>query len=466
MKFLKGLLLWACSLSALAAGSPGIQPDLSVYGVYSNDRQGGDSYFENWTRLDLSHERVRAGLQFEAHTPPLPYSQDTSGMGLYQRYIRYGGERFQLTLGNFYSMLGMGLVFRSFENRSIRWDTNVDGFLASTQTGILETKVFAGKPRDRSGVRLDPLAGVEADLSPMTALRLGTTWLGSSDEENKLLQRASFLTSYSGFLGSLYGEFAFRDDGRGHWNDGHAFYSAADFFISSLSFRLEIKDYDHFHLAGNSLYDYNNPPTVVREHLFSLLNRHQLVINADDETGFLLESVIPVSDLILLTLNTNRSRNSAGDLLYTENYAQMDVSFPSDISLTAAGGLEGDREATYLNAVFSASAAVDERRAVKFLYEHQHVAIRLTDRQFYSQILHLEFSQAPLYTVSILAERSTDQYSERSIWLGVEGDMNFADGYDLSVFAGNRREGKVCAGGVCVYKPEFQGIELIFQIRL
>jgi hypothetical protein len=36
---------------------------------------------------------------------------------------------------------------------------------------------------------------------------------------------------------------------------------------------------------------------------------------------------------------------------------------------------------------------------------------------------------------------------------------------DLSIFAGRRRQGKICIGGVCVVKPELEGAEITLAAR-
>ncbi len=436
------------------------------YNIISADQHTDDTYFENWTKLDFRYKQVSAGLQVEAHKPPLPYSMDTTGYGLYQRYLKYSGDHFQITVGNFYKMLGRGLVLRSFENRSLRWDTNIDGVNLNFQTKYLDGKVLSGKPRDRSGVRLNRIDGGELRLKPLAFLDIGSTFLATSDMNDNALQRGSFFTNLNFPTASIAAEYASRKDSNTDWGKGHALYLSADFFVEAMTFRTEFKDYDNFHLYHNSLYDYNNPPTVVREHLYTLLNRHQHVINANNEQGWLIETIMPVTDVGMSTVNYNRTNNHNGDKLFEEYYGQFELFYPNDWNWVLAAGHEKDREARYLNAVFSAAYNIDYTNAVKIIYEHQHVKILLNERQFYSHILHLEYSRAPHFTISMIAERTTEQFSEKQFWLGFQCDLQLFSRYELSLFGGTRREGKMCAGGVCVYKPEFEGVEATLQIRL
>jgi len=436
------------------------------YTILSSDNHTDDTYFENWTKLDFSYNKFRAGFQVESHNPPLSFSQDTVGYGLYQRYLNYSSNNIQITIGNFYTMLGRGLVLRSFENRPLRWDTNIDGVNFNFQTKYVDGKLLSGKPRDRSGMRLDRLDGGELTFKIHDRVQVGSTYLATIDDEEKRIHRGSGYLNFSFPLASFYSEYASRKDFETDWGEGRALYTSADFFINTMTLRAEYKDYDNYHLYKNSLYDYNNPPTVVREHLYTLLNRHQHIINPQDEKGWLVESLIPVSDYGMSTLSYSKTNNHQGDRLFQEYYAQLELFYPEDWNWILAAGHEKDREGRYMNFVFGSTYNFNYINTIKIIYEHQHNKILLTDRQFFSQIYYLEYSRAPHFTISIIAERTTEQFNERDLWFGVQLDTQFFDRYELSLFGGTRREGKICSGGVCVYKPEFEGIEAIFQVRI
>jgi hypothetical protein len=94
------------------------------------------------------------------------------------------------------------------------------------------------------------------------------------------------------------------------------------------------------------------------------------------------------------------------------------------------------------------------------IFEHQHVTIQYNDRQFYNQLYTISLERSPRFTISMMGEISTDQESENDLWLGGQLDIHFLDDFDLTIFGGSRREGKVCVGGICVFRPKFEGIEL------
>ena len=137
----------------------------------------------------------------------------------------------------------------------------------------------------------------------------------------------------------------------------------------------------------------------------------------------------------------------------------MELDPTDDWNLVGGSGEQKDLEARYLNFLGSVKCNVSDYNSIKFIYEHQHAKIRLTDRQFYNLAFALSFAHSPIFTISILGERTTDQVSDKKFWVGGQLDVNFLENFDLTIFGGTRRKGKICAGGVCIVRPEFEGVE-------
>ncbi len=424
---------------------------------YSVDKKNNDRYFENWTQALLNYQSWRIGLRYEIHTPPQPFSQQKPGQGLFQRYIEYRRDGLTVTAGNYYAILGRGLVLRSYENRTLRWDTNIDGVKFDYKHRYVDVQALGGRPRDLTGRRYESLQGGDLRLKPWKSWHVGGTYLVTDLAGRGTMQAGSGYSQLTFKPVTVYAEIARREhpDSR---RDGWAKYAAATVFIEDLSVALEGKDYDQFDLTEGVTY--NNPPSVVREHLYTLLNRHQLVVNANDERGFLIEAIYPVLETGIATANYSYTENHGGRKLYQEIYGQFEWDYPEHWQWVWAGGRQEDLEARYLNAVVSASWQFTESNALKAVVEHQHARVKLTDRQFYSQIGLLSFSRAKRFTVALIGEHTTDHQSKQKNWFGVQTDVQFWEKYDVTVFAGSRREGKICAGGVCVQKPEFEGVEL------
>lgn len=455
MHLLLGLFLLTVALSWEPAAAQ-IEFQGNNYLEYAVDRQTDNRYFENWTDAFLSSGNWRLGIRYEFHLPPQPFSQDTVGQGISQRFLEYKRGGLTVTLGNFYSLFGKGLVLRSFENRMIRWDTNIDGAKFEFHHPKLDMQLIGGRPRDRSGRRHEALQGAELKLKPLDLLNFGGSYLVTRLKSKGDVDWGSVFGELNVGPGSIYLERAFKQF-PAIYPRGSAWYAAGNLFVGSFTALLEYRDYDRFDLTEGLTY--NNPPTVVREHLYSLLNRHQHVQDANDEKGYQLEVTYNRDDWAVLTLNHSRVRNHRNRELYREYYGQLELD-PSDTwNLVGAAGEQKDLEARYLNFVGTVKWDFGAYQGLKMIYEHQQVRVLLNDRQFYNQALAVSWEHAPRFTLSLLGEHSTDQLSDKKFWLGGQLDIHFLDNFDLSVFGGTRREGKICAGGVCIFRPAFQGIE-------
>ncbi len=443
-----------------------LQLDGNNFLEYSQDLEIDTVYFENWTDISLSYANWRIGARYEFHLPPQPYSRDSVGQGISQRFLEYQKNSLSVTVGNFYSLFGRGLVLRSFENRMLRWDTNIDGVKFQYYHPFIDFEVIGGRPRDRRGRRRDALEGGSFNFKPSRWIHAGgslvsTNIYGGSRETWGSL----FGTLYTDW-GSFYAERAVTNFPAAQ-PEGDALYLSGNLYRGPFTFLAEYKDYDNFDLTyrtrdkvPSSEITYNNPPTAYREHLYTLMNRHQLVQNPDNEKGYLLEMTFMLPRQALLTLSHSHTENQEDLVLYEEYYAQIDWDPSYDLGFVAGAGWQENQEAEYLNFVGSSKMSIGDYTSLKAIYEHQQVKIEYNDRQYYNQLVTLSLDRAPEVTFSFLGERSTDQLSDRDYWLAGQVDVHFLENFDLTLFGGSRREGKICIGGICIFRPPFEGIEL------
>lgn len=432
------------------------------YLEYSIDREHDSRYFEDWTEFSLSYQNWRLGVQYEIHLPPQPFSQDTSGQGIYQRYLEYRTGDLNVRVGNFYSILGRGLVLRSFDERIIRWDTNIDGIKFDYYHPLFDVKLLGGRPRDRTGIRHNVFQAAELRIKPISQFHFGGSFLVTEFNTIGEVSWGSVFSEINHPYGDLYVEYATKNFPE-EYPEGHALYASSNFFIGALSLLGEYKDYDHFKLEEGVTY--NNPPTAVREHLYTLLNRIQLQQNTNAEKGYLVQAAYPVLEDAIATVNYSWTEDLDDVLLYEEYYGQLEFDYPQDWEWVWAFGRQKDIIARYLNFVNSTIFNLSQYYSLKFVFEHQHAKVHATNRQYYDQIASLSLSRSPAWTISALAERTTDQISEQDFWIGGQLDINIFKNYDLTIFGGQRRKGKLCLGGNCVLRPEFEGVEVILINR-
>ena len=459
------LLFW-CGITLITPllALDGLRFSLSNQLEASRNTLRHERYFENWLELYAYYRHFRVMVRWEAHRPPQIFSPDTFGQGIYQRYIEFQNNHWQITLGNFYTLLGRGLLLHAREDRNLRWDTNIDGFRIRYMSNIWQARLFYGRPRDRTGKRLPVLFGSEWRIAPVRNLELGTSYLNTHVSFSRNLQLGSvflqfhypWMETYFEFASHIYPSF----------RRGRAAYLNSNLYLKNFTFRLEAKDYWFFHLTNGMMYDFNNPPIGVKEHLFTLMNRHQHLVQANNERGILLQATYSFGFDNTLTLNWSRCWNRQRNITFREWHGQLEVDYPEDVEWVWIANWQKDLEARYLNFVNAATWQFSSWYSLKWVYEHQHVRILLTKRQFYNQLLTISLQRSPIGAISFLLEHSTDQSSQTHYWLGAQLDVNVHEKLQLTVFGGNRRGGKICAGGICVYKPEFRGVEVTAIIRL
>lgn len=425
---------------------------------------GRRNFFDNWTEGNWDFRRWRLSLRLEMHNAPPVYAPDQSIISatLGHRFLEYNAGHFNLHVGNFYGLLGRGLTLRFYENRPLRHDNRLDGFKLEYFRARLDFKALAAQPINRENQRQDFFQAAELKLKPFQPFHFGGTVVSTRPAEQRRINWGSFFSELNVKFGSLYVEYASEDNPLAA-QDGEALYLNSNLFIGPFSLAAEFKDYDRFEQFEGAFF--NNPPLVAREHLYALLNRRQLIQDADDERGFLIEASYPFFKDGIATVNYNVTRNHRREKKFQEYYGQLELSPAGKVEWLGACGRQEDPSARYLNFVNSAALKISDYTSLKLVYEHQHAKRFLNDQQFYDQAVTLGFSRAPAWTLSLLGERTTEQHSPRNYWAALQFDLNLSNRYEMSLIAGTRRKGKVCAGGVCVIKPELNGVETTLIVR-
>lgn len=126
----------------------------SIY--YLTDRKSGAVVpgnkvgSDNYVKLDYQYKKFRAGVQYEAYLPVLQGLPPTlRNSGLVFKYASFQDSNLNITAGDFYDQLGNGLIFRSYEERSIGLNTSLEGVrIMYTFRNFLHIKGMLGRPRE------------------------------------------------------------------------------------------------------------------------------------------------------------------------------------------------------------------------------------------------------------------------------------------------------------------------------
>jgi hypothetical protein len=467
---------WSLSGKTYFETSLGLPPGSSSLDPWPAAKE---SSFESWTDFRAQYGDMALNLEATAFIPPRTFNTDTTSPQI--RFMNFEIQRQQGTLlvGHYYGQLGNGLVFRSYRDDLIRYNTAMRGIYYRYQGDFLSAQVLGGQPRDLLGGYNPLVHGAELKLKPWNALEFGATGLKSNDLDSSSIYWSSllakvYLPQWELFGGSFAGEYAVRDPQEEFTKRG--IYGQAELYLGPVNGVFEYKDYYSFE-NKNGAAIINNPPLVSKEHIFTLMARKQLQVDASDQKGWASELSYTWSGPVELGFKANggMTENSAGVSLFEEWYGQTDLTWGSAL-WSLGGGVQRDVETDNLNLVLAGNFPLSANYFIKSQVEHQHSTVKAFDEKKFSQIYRLACAIHRKVVLGMHLETEVKQLPEvkdasgsvqapvktkTSIWPGLQVDWHANDRMSLTIYRGMRKEGKDCSGGVCVYKPEFNGLEVL-----
>ncbi len=447
-----------------------------------------------YNQLNLSYRfrYLKAFAKFESFTHPeavQDYYQFT------QRGVRLGNDKVAFTAGNFYEILGRGLLLRSYEiPGTVREDIgyrvrhgfyrDLDGVLLKYQSHTLELKALRGRPLYNSfpptvaseARRPSLVEGLEASVRVAQDWSIGGAYLRNEREHRLAKYSTVFINANLPFEVQLYSEFAQQlrpeqdlfDFSHG---SSHAFYASANYIAGPFGFSLEAKDYNDFVLL------FNDPPPLIKEHTYVVLNRSTHVLEPDNESGWQAEAFLRFNAGHVLTLNASQAENDffGRRTIFKELFAEFEYVLDEETSVKLFADrshdpfkLEEKREAfgAYLDKEWA------QHWGTILDVEYQTFArAALTHEQVRNYAVAFTLARAPRFSVGVLWERSTDPLladnpasdrieTKARHWLGGTLGYKYNDRHFLNAFYGKRRGGPTCTAGICYEVLDFEGLEV------
>jgi hypothetical protein len=333
------------------------------------------------------------------------------------------------------------------------------------------------------------LSGGQLEARLPLASRAGATFVRYNLESTQREMSSGFveldplaLAGAAGAALPIYAEYAVRDGSASDWldfatGDGrpHALYTSANLLWGPFAMSAEWKDYAGFRTT------FNDPPSLVREHAWALLNRGTHVLDAELEEGYQVEASWTGRSWGTVTANASRSDGAfaARSARFEERYLELHVTPPMlaalDVTLFVDGGRDdwssvaertiagggatwrlGARDAVALDL-----QAGDSRR--EFLF-----ADPVEFRDTYTSVT---LSRAGLASMALVWERSTDPDQESPDDFASPGvqprhfvaavlQARLSPRHEATLFVGERRGGRACTAGTCYDVAPFEGAEL------
>ena len=457
--------------------------------------QEPDNLTTLYDQLDVSYRQgyVTAIMKFETFQHP---DQSKDYVNASQRALRFGKNEFDITVGNFYEIFGRGILLRSFEipgtvieDEGLRirqgFYRDIDGVQLRYYGSFVELKALRGRPLrsefpptfDRELRRPDLIEGLESNWNLWRGWTFGGSYLRSNREVNGFSEYGDL--SVSGNLPGdiqLYGELAHRSGSGRHFFDlsetsSHGFYASANYSTRALGASLEYKNYNDFLLG------FNEPPPLVKEHSYVLLNRSTHVLDPRNETGWQAETFVRLKGDHMLTANYAAADNNIFGTQYAFNELFLELDFHVndlssfkfyyDRSRDEVVG-QSDRNAFGLYAQTqwrSRWGATMDLEYQDFVRDFDSGTIVRN----YAAILSL--SRAPHLSGGIVLERSTDPLetddprteqieTAARHWLSLNAGWQIDNHHLVNLFYGRRRGGPACTAGICYEVLDFEGFEL------
>ncbi len=432
-----------------------------------------EEVFRDWMDVDYYLDNFITGLRFELNQPT---QGNLASQSITQRYFEYSGTQLRLRMGNYYKRLERGLIFHSFELQKISLnrfeqnfiiDRNMDGLLLEWENSHADLTLFSGRPNWRGPDK--NLRGAEFVLRPMGRTEVSFSYLRSNQSLAQKVIKREFIAGGLGVNGkgySLYGEYAFkRKRGAQAWNaPDRAYYLSGNFFLGNLGVSLEYKDYLNFNTG------LNNPPTLVKEHSFGLLNRHTHQVNLADERGFQLETTYSPHEQTTLTANLSAASNHKGEENSVFREVYLEIRQELSECLTLRSGLDhsidrmvGDDWRNSI--VMEADYYFRKNRSFTMDVQWQRIKNLYLDSPYANALFLIGYNHAPLFSLNLQWETTTSPLESQKHWLMCNVNVKIGTEHDLYLSIGERRAGIACAGGQCLFMPEFRGIELRLNSR-
>ena len=454
------------------------------YGQIPSDTARFASLY-NRLALDYDWEAFKIGLTLEQYWTP--YSE-RNYIQPNQVRLQYKTDKWDVKLGNFYETLGRGASMRTYqvpgavlETLSARsrsyFHRDFLGAFVKYQAKSWSVKGLAGQPLNNvfpptegfSTRRPDSLAVVGGDYQfkshkiEYNAMYLNNErvdkWYSMLNLSGNILPKLSYYTELV----------VDNEGGLLSQDEEYAWYFNLNFEIGKLTLTTELKDYQNA-IIGEAV---NEPPALIKQHVYRTLNRSTHVPIPTDESGWQLEASYLFEDESMLTFNQALALNSLGvDFRFVEYFLEYSKLYKERYDLKVFIDYANDDikgEENRISTGFDLDVLLAKRKSINLEYEYQ--TFSRFDSRATNMLLSFAYNHGSKFTGSILAEYSSDntvveQGNNHKFWLG--GNIKYKPGFKNTflLFAGTRRGGPACTSGVCYEILDFEGIEVRYTRRL
>ena len=195
--------------------------DLNMQSYQDDELIGAEAADEiilsnSYLNINYTKGKFTTGLRYESYLNALAdYDPEFKGNGIPYRYATYSIDGLEITAGNYYEQLGSGLIFRSYEEKSLGIDNAMDGVrLKYSPLQGMYLKTFIGKSRTHFTYADGIFRGVDGEVNindlfsctTKTKAILGGSFVSRYQErENLIFKIPQNVGAYAGRLNIIRG---------------------------------------------------------------------------------------------------------------------------------------------------------------------------------------------------------------------------------------------------------------------
>ncbi|GJM43795.1 MAG: hypothetical protein DHS20C21_06370 [Gemmatimonadota bacterium] len=436
--------------------------------------------FGAWVRLE--------GLQISAPSFYDPYGvfEETDEPGridrteVTKRLFTVNTDSFRAEVGDVSHTFGRGLMLSVFEDEALNFDTRLEGFRGRVDHERGSATVIAGSAEGNR------FRGVFVEPDARGPVRAGAgfveAWGGESNTDVfPREQHAGAFAEVAAGPANFYGEYVERRfpglEGAGAFGTpGRGAFAAADITLGSATASVEVRDFFRFEHA------YNDPPTTLRQHTWTSLNRVNGQVLADipddDVLGVLASAEYAYDFFTTFQGSWSRLDRGDNDDDFFEVYGEAKGNWREKVFVTAAaseselsfGTLFEERIGGFGEVVYE----FNDRNSLSVGVEWSEIqeSSRVTrefefPHEFSERIWYASWGRSPWLNLTFTYEDTTeeDPAEDRDEWYTLFAEIAVAENHDLNVSFGSEKGGWKCTGGVCFFEPEFEGLKVKWVAR-
>lgn len=367
---------------------------------------------------------------------------------LFRKSVHYKSKVLSVTFGDFYSLLGRGLVLSVLKNSDILRERTIFGGIADLNLKRFDVKGLGGIIKDETNSQSWNLAGGEFKYRFYKKNIAGFHFsrIDDIDTFRNLGERFTYSFSIQGseFLKyfSYYTEIAFLDFTENSSKRGKAVYSNITFNRGHFTISAEYKSYENF---NNEM---NNPPIADRADEVSTIT--------DSNGGRILFSYTFFDPDISLFFNIGSYRE------YTEKGTHIFAGINSQdlwdrLTFSISYGV---KNIIFPVKKFSADMIYQFSDTLSMEVSSKDKRYRDGNFFFNEKDNSIQISVYPFVSLTFLFQYSYNKIMGLNDFFSSSLTLYFKNNLEISVTGGNIRGGQICSGGQCFIMPPFKGFKL------